>query len=67
MFAEARRVTSELKKMDEVERYRSLAQLRAVNPNLYMLVNNNMGAPGKPMKPLPEVLPPRAGPDTAQV
>ena len=67
MFAEARRITSELKKMDEVERYRSLAQLRSVNPNLYMLVNNNMGASGTPMKPLPEVLPPRAGPDTAQV
>lgn len=67
MFAQAKRITSELKKMDEVERYRALAQLRATNPDLYMLVNSNMGASGTPMKPLPEVLPPRAAPDRAQI
>jgi len=61
-------MTSELKKMEEVERYRVLAQLRAANPDLYMLVNNALSGGGMaPMQPLPEKLPPRSGPGSAQI
>lgn len=68
LFAQAKRLTSELKKMNEVDRYRALAQIRASNPDLYMLVNNALSGQGiKPMQPLPEKLPPRAGADNAQI
>ncbi len=68
MFAQAKKIGRQVGAMNEVDRYRAMAQLRAANPDLYMLVNNYLtGAGVKPMKPLPEVLPPRAAPDTAQV
>ncbi len=68
MFSQARRMTSELKKMDEVDRYRALARLRASTPELYMLVNNALGGGGmSPMNPLPEQKPPRAAPGSSQI
>lgn len=68
LFAQAKRLTSELKKMDEVDRYRSLARIRASNPEIYMLVNNALGGTGvAAMKPLPEHKPPRAAPDGSQI
>jgi hypothetical protein len=67
MFSQAKQITSQLKTMDEVDRYRALAQLRASNPNLYMLVNNALSGAGMAMRPLPEIKPPRAGPDQAQI
>lgn len=68
MFAQAKRLTSELKKMNEVDRYRAMAQIRASNPDLYMLVNNALSGAGvKTMNPLPEQLPSRAAPDRAQI
>jgi len=68
LFAQAKRLTSELKKMNEVDRYRALAQIRASNPDLYMLVNNALSGQGvQPMRPLPEKLPPRSGPGSAQI
>ena len=68
LFAQARRLTSELKKMDEVDRYRALARLRASNPNIYMLVNNALGGGGMPaMRPVPEQRPSQAAPDKAQI
>ena len=68
LFSQARRMTSELKKMDEVDRYRALARLRASTPDLYMLVNNALGGGGmSPMNALPEQKPPRANPGSAQI
>mgnify|MGYP003148445655 CR=1 FL=1 len=68
LFAQAKRITSQIKKMDEVDRYRALSQLRATNPDMYMLVNNALSGAGvKTMSPLPEQLPPRAAPDRAQI
>ena len=68
MFAQAKQLTSELKKMNEVDRYRAMSQIRASNPDLYMLVNNALSGAGvKSMNPLPEKLPSRADPDRAQV
>ena len=68
MFAQAKKLTSELKKMSEVDRYRALSQIRASNPDLYMLVNNALSGAGvKTMNPLPEQLPSRAAPDRAQI
>jgi hypothetical protein len=68
LFAQAKQLSSELKKMNEVDRYRALAQIRASNPDLYMLVNNALSGGGlQPMKPLPEKLPPRSGPGSAQI
>lgn len=68
LFAQAKRLTSELKKMDEVDRYRALARIRASNPEIYMLVNNALGGTGvAAMKPLPENRPPRAAPDRSQI
>jgi len=68
LFAQAKKLTSEIQKMNEVDRYRVLAQLRASNPDLYMLVNNALSGQGvKPMRPLPEQKPPRTGPDGAQI
>jgi hypothetical protein len=68
LFAQAKKMGSHIKAMNEVDRYRAMAQLRASNPDLYMLVNNYLSGTGmKPMRPLPEVLPPRAAPDTAQI
>jgi hypothetical protein len=68
LFAQAKSLTSQVKKMGEVDRYRALAQLRASNPDLYMLVNNALTGQGmKPMSPLPEQRPPRAGADSSQI
>jgi hypothetical protein len=68
MFAQAKRVSSQIKKMNEVDRYRAMAQLRASSPDLYMLVNNALSGAGiKTMQPLPEKLPSRANPDRAQI
>ena len=68
LFAQAKKLTSELNKMNEVDRYRALAQIRASNPDLYMLVNNALSGQGMaPMRPLPEKLPPRSGPGSAQI
>ena len=68
VFAQAKRLTSELRKMDEVDRYRALARLRASNPEIYMLVNNALSGSGmRTMQPLPEQRPPRADADRAQI
>lgn len=70
LFAEAKTISSQLKKMDEVERYQALARIKAQNPDLYMLVNQAVaGGNGnnRPLQPLPEKLPPRAGPGRAQI
>lgn len=68
LFAQAKKIGRQVKAMNEVDRYRALAQLRSANPDLYMLVNNYLTGTGmKPMRPLPEVLPPRANPDSAQI
>jgi len=68
LFSQAKRLTSELKKMDEVDRYRALARLRASNPEIYMLVNNALSGAGmSAMKALPEQRPPRTGPGGAQI
>lgn len=68
LFAQAKRLTSELKKMDEVDRYRALARLRASNPDIYMLVNNALTGSGMSvMQALPEQRPPRADADRAQI
>ena len=68
LFASAKRLTSELKKMDEVDRYRSLARLRASNPEIYVLVNNALNGTGvSAMNALPTMRPPRAAPDKAQI
>jgi|TARA_Y100000310_G_scaffold334995_1_gene415981 hypothetical protein len=68
LFAQAKKLTSELNKMNEVDRYRALAQIRASNPDLYMLVNNALSGQGMaPMRPLPEQKPPRSGPGSAQI
>lgn len=68
MFAQAKKLTSELKKMDEVDRYRAMAQIRAGNPDLYMLVNNALSGAGmRSMSPLPEQRPSNAAPDKAQI
>jgi hypothetical protein len=68
LFAQAKRLTAQIKKMAEVDRYRALAQLRASNPDIYMLVNNALSGAGiKTMQQLPEKLPPRANPDRAQI
>lgn len=68
LFAQAKKIGRQVKAMSEVDRYRALAQLRSANPDLYMLVNNYLTGTGmKPMRPLPEVLPPRANPDSAQI
>jgi len=68
LFAQAKKLGSQVKAMNEVDRYRAMAQLRSSNPDLYMLVNNYLSGSGmKPMKPLPEKLPPRAAPDSAQI
>lgn len=70
LFAEAKGLSSQLKKMDEVGRYQALARIKEQNPDLYMLVNQALaggGGKGRPLQPLPEKLPPRAGPDRAQI
>ena len=68
LFAQAKKMGSQLKAMNETDRYRAMAQLRSSNPDLYMLVNNYLNGTGmKPMRPLPEILPPRANPDSAQI
>lgn len=70
LFAQAKTISSQLKKMDEVERYQALARIKAQNPDLYMLVNQAVaGGNGKdrPLQPLPEKLPPRAGAARAQI
>ena len=70
LFAQARSLTGQIKNMNEVDRYRVLAQLRASNPDLYTLVNQALSAGGggqTPLKPLPEQRPPRAAPDRAQI
>ena len=68
LFAQAKRLTSELKKMQEVDRYRALARLRASNPDIYMLVNNALSGAGmSAMQALPEQRPPRADAERAQV
>ena len=68
MFAQARKLSAELRKMTDVDRYRAMAQIRAGNPEMYMLVNNALSGTGaKAMKPLPEKLPSRTAPDRAQV
>jgi hypothetical protein len=70
LFAEAKKISSQLKKMDEVERYQALARIKAQNPDLYMLINQAVaGGNGnnRPLQPLPEKLPPRAGPGRAQI
>ena len=68
LFSQAKRLTSELKKMDEVDRYRAMSRLRASNPEIYMLVNNALGGSGvSAMRPLPEQRPPRAEADRSQL
>ena len=68
MFAQARRMTSELRKMNEVDKYRYMSELRMSNPDLYTLVNNAIGGGGgDAMRPLPEQRPPRRGPGSAQI
>ena len=67
LFAQAKRMTSELRKMNEVDRYRYLSEIRNMNPDLYTMVNNALGSGGAPMKPLPEQRPPRRGPGSAQI
>ena len=68
LFSQAKSITSQLKKMDEVDRYRALAQIRASNPNLYMLVNNALTGQGvQVMRPLPEQRPPTAGPGSSRI
>jgi len=67
LFAQAKQLTAQLKAMGEVDRYRALAQLRASNPDLYMLVNQALSGSGRAMRPLPEILPPRAGPENQSI
>jgi hypothetical protein len=68
LFAQARDLSTQVRNMNEVDRYRVLAQLRASNPDLYTLVNNALsGGSGAPLRPLPEQRPPRAAPDRAQI
>ncbi|MBT3327893.1 MAG: hypothetical protein HN396_16840 [Gemmatimonadales bacterium] len=68
LMAEAKKVSSQLKKMDEVARYQALARIKAHNPDLYQLVNQAVaGGNQRPLQPLPEKLPPRAGPGRAQI
>ena len=68
LFAQAKKIGSQIRAMNETDRYRAMAQLRSSNPDLYMLVNNYLNGTGmKPMRPLPEILPPRANPDSAQI
>jgi len=64
-------IARQLAQLDEVSRYRSLAQLRGQSPDLYALVNKMLtdgsAVPGPaPLQQLPEQLPPRRGPGTAQ-
>jgi len=68
LFAQAKGLSSQLKSMNEVDRYQALAQIKAKNPDLYMLVNQAVaGGPQRALQPLPEKLPPRSGPGKAQV
>lgn len=70
LFAQAKTISGQLKKMDEVGRYQALARIKAQNPDLYMLVNQAVaGGNGdnRPLQPLPEKLPPRAGAARAQI
>lgn len=68
LMAEAKNLSGQLKKMDEVGRYQALARIKAHNPDLYMLVNQSVaGGDHRPLQPLPEKLPPRAGPGRAQL
>jgi hypothetical protein len=70
LLAQAQSISGQLRKMDEVERYQALARIKAQNPDLYMLVNQAVaggGGKNRPLQPLPEKLPPRAGPGRAQI
>lgn len=68
LMSEAKRVSTQIKNMDEVGRYQALARIKAHNPDLYMLVNQAVaGGSQRPLQPLPEKLPPRAGPGRAQL
>ena len=52
LFAQARSITSQLKMMNEVDRYRALAQLRASHPDLYTVVNNTLSGAMQPPQPM---------------
>lgn len=68
LFAQAKQVTRQLNGMDDAGRYQALARIRASSPELFQLVQSALNDQGKaPLKPLPEVLPPRAAPDRAQI
>ena len=68
LFAEAKRLVSQLRAMDDPTRYQNLARLRNSSPDLYMLVNQQLGGTGaKAPAPPPEQKPSRAAPDRAQI
>jgi len=64
LFAQARQISMQLKAMNEVDRYRALAQLRTSHPDLYTVVNNTLAGSMQP--PQPMAGPPQAGTGIAQ-
>lgn len=43
LFAQAKKAASDLKKMDDTDRYAALAELKKYNPDLYNIINEYMG------------------------